>query len=196
LQAGEFHQCLNVGIEDEKIAAEALSSLSFTGPFIAAAPFTTRPQKHWIRERWSELGRQLHDEFGWPMVLLGGPADQQSADEICARAPGATSSLAGRLPLAVSMAVLKRAALVIGVDTGLTHMGPAFARPTIALFGATCPYLHTTCDNTRVLYHKRDCSPCRRQPSCDGAYSCMRDISVDEVVTTAHDLLDGGGPMA
>jgi heptosyltransferase-1 len=193
LQGGAFHQCLNVGNGDDEIAAKTLASLPIVGPFVAAAPFTTRPQKHWIRERWSELASKLHDEFGWPMVLLGGPDDHASAEEICAGAPGAAVSLAGSLPLAVSMAVLKRAALVIGVDTGLTHMGPAFARPTIALFGATCPYLHTSRDNTRVLYHKRDCSPCRRKPTCDGAYTCMREISVNEVVATAHDLLDGGG---
>jgi heptosyltransferase-1 len=196
LEVGEFHQCLKVGNEDETTAAKALESLSIEGPFIAAAPFTTRPQKHWIRERWCDLGRQLHNEFGWPMVLLGGPTDQQSAEEICAGAPGAVASVSGRLPLSVSMAVLKKASLVIGVDTGLTHMGPAFSRPTIALFGATCPYLHTSRDNTRVLYYKRDCSPCNRKPTCGGAYDCMRDISVDEVVATARDLLDGGGTIA
>ncbi len=189
LETGPFHQCLDVGCEDEKQAAEALEALSVNGPFVAVAPFTTRPQKHWFEERWSELGKQLHIELGWPMLLLGGPADQEAAGEICAAAPGVVSSLAGGLSLSASMAVVKRAALVIGVDTGLTHMGPAFARPTVALFGATCPYLHTSRSNTRVLYHKLTCSPCRRKPTCDGAYYCMQDITVGEVVCAAHHVL-------
>ncbi len=191
LETGSFHQCLNIGNEDEIQAAKALETLLVKGPFIAAAPFTTRPQKHWFKERWSDLGKQLKSEFGWPVILLGGPADQPAANEICTAAPDAIFSLAGELSLSASMAVLKRAALVIGVDTGLTHMGPAFARPTIALFGATCPYLRTSRSNTCVIYHKLACSPCRRKPTCDGAYYCMQDITVDEVVGAAHNVLQG-----
>ena len=39
-----------------------------------------------------------------------------------------------------SAALVSRASLVIGVDTGLSHMGWAFSVPVIALFGSTCPY--------------------------------------------------------
>jgi heptosyltransferase-1 len=196
LDTGSFHQSLDVGSEDEEQARKALDAISVAGPFVAAAPFTTRPQKHWLNERWSELGKRLHTEFGWPVVLLGGPADMAAAVGICAAAEGAISSLAGELSLSASMAVLKRADLVVGVDTGLTHMGPAFKRSTIALFGATCPYLHTSRSNTRVIYHKRDCSPCKRSPSCDGAFFCMQDITVDEVVAVAHEMLENGELVA
>ena len=39
-----------------------------------------------------------------------------------------------------SVALVSRASLVIGVDTGLSHMGWASSVPVIALFGSTCPY--------------------------------------------------------
>ncbi len=38
-------------------------------------------------------------------------------------------------------ALVSRASLVIGVDTGLSHMGWVFSVPVIALFGSTCAYL-------------------------------------------------------
>jgi heptosyltransferase-1 len=68
-------------------------------------------------------------------------------------------------------------------------MGIAFNRPTICLFGSTCPYLETTRDNAIVLYHKLDCSPCKRNPTCGGRYDCMRAISVDEVFAVAKRFL-------
>jgi heptosyltransferase-1 len=67
-------------------------------------------------------------------------------------------------------------------------MGIAFNRPSVLLFGSTCPYTETGNANARVLYHPRPCSPCRRRPTCDGAFSCMRDIEVDEVISTLVEL--------
>jgi heptosyltransferase-1 len=68
-------------------------------------------------------------------------------------------------------------------------MGIAFGRPSLLLFGSTCPYLDTTRPNARVLYHRMDCSPCKRKPTCDGAFTCMKSIEVDEVLTAARELL-------
>jgi len=92
-----------------------------------------------------------------------------------------------------SAAVIKNAALMIGVDTGLTHMGTAFMRPTVALFGSTCPYLITASPATRVLYHPFPCSPCRRSPTCSGEFPCMADITVAEVMENSVQLLESAG---
>jgi heptosyltransferase-1 len=67
-------------------------------------------------------------------------------------------------------------------------MGIALRRPTLLLFGATCPYRDTTRADARVLYHARACSPCRRRPTCDGRFDCMRDIGVDEVLRALCEL--------
>jgi heptosyltransferase-1 len=98
-------------------------------------------------------------------------------------------NLAGQLALMQSAAVIKHASLLIGVDTGLTHMGSAFGIPVIALFGATCPYTKTCSPQTVVLYHQYPCSPCRRSPTCDGRFDCMQAITVAEVIQTATSLL-------
>ena len=91
-------------------------------------------------------------------------------------------------------ALIERAKLLIGVDTGLTHMGIAFDRPTLCLFGSTCPYLDTTHDNAQVIYHRLSCSPCKRRPTCDGRFDCMQAISVDEVLQQAARLQAMGEP--
>ena len=71
---------------------------------------------------------------------------------------------------------------MIGVDTGLTHLGTAFKCPTVALFGATCPYLRTPSPKTVVVYNAQACAPCKRKMSCAGRYDCMKAITVEQVL--------------
>jgi heptosyltransferase-1 len=72
------------------------------------------------------------------------------------------------------------------VDTGLTHIGIATQRPTIALFGSTRPYLDTCRPDARVIWLGLECSPCRRTPTCNGAFTCLRNITSGRVVSEAR----------
>jgi heptosyltransferase-1 len=36
-----------------------------------------------------------------------------------------------------------------------------------------------------VLYEKLACSPCRRNPTCDGRFDCMRALEVERVMSEA-----------
>lgn len=160
-------------------AAAMLVTCGVSGRYAVLAAFTTRAQKHWFDERWVELADHLA-RAGLTPVLLGGPSDRTHAQAICQ--PGSRIvDLTGRLSLVESAALVAGAALVVGVDTGLTHMGSAFGIPTVALFGSTRPYLRYHGGPTRVLYHKLPCSPCHRQPSCNGRFDCMRALTVGEV---------------
>jgi heptosyltransferase-1 len=118
-----------------KLAAHGLAS----GGYAVLAPFTTRPQKHWFEDAWQALAPQLIDATGLVPVILGGPADAEAAARIAAADPRIVN-LAGQTRLPEAVAAIAHAALLIGVDTGLTHMGTALARPTVAIFGSTCPY--------------------------------------------------------
>ena len=68
-------------------------------------------------------------------------------------------------------------------------MGIAFSTPTVALFGSTRPYLDTGRANAKVIWLGLDCSPCRRRPTCDGAFTCLRDIRPDRVMAEAREVL-------
>lgn len=120
-------------------------------------------------------------QTGLTPVLLGGSADREAARQIADGVPSIVD-LVGQTSLAEAAALIRHAGAVIGVDTGLTHMGIAFARPTIAIFGSTCPYSVTGRDNARVIWLGLACSPCRRKPTCGGAWTCLRDISAERVL--------------
>lgn len=160
----------------QALAPQAAASPTPTArPVIAFAPFTTRPQKHWVEAHWIELGHLLLAQ-GLQPVILGGPADREAAARIVAAQPGIVS-LAGALKLDESIALIAQAQGLVGVDTGLTHMGSALRIPTVALFGSTRPYREGPTPGTVILYDALPCSPCRRRPTCNGAFTCMTQLT-------------------
>jgi heptosyltransferase I len=189
LAAERFEMAVHYRSEDAAYAEALVRERIAGAPYAVICPFTTRPQKHWLEGRWMELARRLHDQLGLVSVMLGGPGDRGAAFRIQGRTHANLSNLVGQTSLLQAAAVIDRAALLVGVDTGLSHMGIAYGRPSLLLFGSTCPYRSTTRANARVLYHPLPCSPCRRKPTCNGDFTCMKSIEVDEVITAARDLV-------
>ena len=158
--------------------------------YIVICPFTTRPQKHWFTDYWIELCTSLIEQLNYPVILLGGPGDKDAS--LCiTQAMDSTRliNLTGDTSLQVASELIKNSTLLIGVDTGLTHMGHAHNIPTLALFGSTSPYLKTDNPVGKVIYHDFSCSPCKRKPTCEGRFDCMRAITPTEVLTNAIHLM-------
>ena len=124
---------------------------------------------------------------GHQVACLGGPGDREEAVALLDGLP--VLNWVGNYPLGVSAGLVKQAIGVIGVDTGLTHMGIAAGIPTVALFGSTCPYLETGRDNVRVIYHGLACAPCKRSPTCAGRFDCMVGITADEALSAFNELV-------
>jgi len=172
---------------DQNAARKVVARAGVSGDYFVFAPFTTRPQKHWFEQEWGALYARITARYACPVVWLGGPGDRETAGRMVAACGGV--NLVGQTALGVSCAIIAQSRGLIGVDTGLTHVGSCFSVPTLALFGATRPYLtNARTPKTVVLYHPRACSPCRRRPICAGRFDCMRDITVDEIVKTGEAL--------
>lgn len=162
-----------------------MAALGLAPGFIALCPFTTRPQKHWMAEYWPQLAALLPR----PCVIFGGPGDVEPAERIAAQLPATARNLTGRTKLSELPAWLRQAGLVIGVDTGLTHIGVAVHTPVLALFGSTCPYTTGAASPLTVLYDALPCAPCRRNPTCGGRFDCLRGITPQRVADAARQLL-------
>lgn len=170
---------------DASTDARALARLAehglAPGGYAVFAAFTTRPQKHWFDDAWQHLAPLVKQRTGLTPVLLGGPSDRDAAERIVAGAPSIVN-LTGKTGLAESAALIRHAGALIGVDTGLTHMGIAFSVPTVAIFGSTIPYSDTGRRNARVIWLGLSCSPCHRNPSCGGRWTCLRAITAEQVM--------------
>ncbi len=101
-------------------------------PYIAFFHATAGESKKWPRHHWIDTARDLQ-VTGWPILLPWGNA----AEKVEAEAMAAQMSNAQVLPqlsMQEATVLAQRAALVIGVDTGLVHIAAAYETPTIEIY--------------------------------------------------------------
>lgn len=182
-----FTMHIEVTADDKQFAQNSLHERQLDR-FCVVLPFTTRAQKHWPAEHWISLASQLWEKHGLKSLILGGPGDRDNAQAM-SRQCEHLYSLAGDTRIRQAQALIRKATIAIGVDTGLTHMSLAAGIPTVILFGSTRPYLETPGYHSHIIYHALACSPCRRKPTCQGSYHCMGGIRPNEVLQTVKRML-------
>lgn len=91
-------------------------------------------------EELSQLAARIEAD-GLRIVLVGSAAERERADIVAASCRSATN-LAGRTSWGLLAALLERAALYVGHDSGPTHLACALGRPALAVFFGTSPVLN------------------------------------------------------
>ncbi|WDT86467.1 glycosyltransferase family 9 protein [Alteromonas sp. 009811495] len=183
ISAFDYDMCIAVSEDKAKSAQATAATLGLDTPYIAIAPFTTRPQKHWPLTHWQTLIALIRSETTMPIAILGGPKDAAHAEGLTFDNDNVVS-LAGKVSLDESISLINTCFAFVGVDTGLTHVATCYKKPTVALFGSTRPYTQTNSIYTHVLFEDMDCAPCRRRPSCDAKYDCMKNLSPKKVFSS------------
>ena len=90
--------------------------------------------KNWPAERFGSVVSGLAGRARW--LLVEGPADAAATSGL-ARLPSVVH--ARDLPVRILGALLARAGLYVGNDSGVTHVAAAWGAPVLALFGPTDP---------------------------------------------------------
>lgn len=110
------------------------------GRLLALAPAANWIGKTWPADRFAALAQRLTGPRG-PLpgariVLLGGPGDEGAGAAVKdAINPNRLVDLIGAVDPRTAGAVLRRADLFVGNDSGLAHVAAAAGAPTVALFG-------------------------------------------------------------
>jgi heptosyltransferase I len=100
------------------------------GEFVLASPLAGWASKQWPLGHYRALAERLRSELGIPLVLNGAPGAPFA--EI-APAIAHYSGLPGLID------ATRRAAAVLGVDSGPLHLAAALSKPGVAVFGPTDP---------------------------------------------------------
>jgi heptosyltransferase-3 len=119
-------------------AADALVPAG--GLVLAIGPASNWRGKQWRAERFAELARRLTAPAGLlagaRVAVMAAAHERAQAEPLFATLPPARIiDLIGRTDLLTASAVLRRASLFIGNDTGLMHIAAASGVPTLGLFG-------------------------------------------------------------
>jgi lipopolysaccharide heptosyltransferase II len=179
--------------EEEAMGAQVLAETDLPGrsPWVGLSPGAAYgPAKRWEPARFAALGRELQQEFGARLVLLGGSDERPVAELVKERLPGPVADLVGRTSLRQALGVLSQLKLLITNDSGLMHAAAALDVPVVALFGSTDPgATGPFTPRATVIRHLQPCSPCFKR-TCETGYACLTDISVAEVAAAAGSWLE------
>jgi len=145
--------------------------------------------KRWYPERFAQVADALASDFGYRVVLTGGPVEAGIGAEIVSRMQSKPLNMIGKTSLRQLMALLASVNLVITNDSGPMHVAAAFGRPVVAVFGPTD---HTVtsplCSRFALVRKETECAPCLKR-KCPTDHRCMADISVNDVLSAIEGLL-------
>ena len=148
-------------------------------PLVVLSPGTSRRQayKRWPVDRFARLAARLRGRLGAIPLVAWGPGEEGMASGIV-RASGGAAVLSPAIGLRALAALLRRASLFVGADTGPMHLAWGVGCPVVALFGPTDPRLNAPLGEYHVVL--------RGDRTTDA-------ISTDEVFGAARDALERSG---
>ena len=180
----------------EHARAEAALAVAPRAPLIAVSVGTKVQSKDWGRENWRALLRRLAEVYPGHALALCGASEEIEVSEFAAegwkeKSSGPVVNLCGVLTPRESAAVLARAIILVGHDSGPMHLAAAVQTPCVAIFAARnkprvwFPYGR----QHRVVYHRTDCWGCGLETCIVERKKCLTSITVDEVMAQVRVIL-------
>lgn len=186
--------------------ARATEILGGPGAMLAiVTPGAGWATKRWATGRFGELARRMATELGARVAVAWGPGEETLASELMAGA-GASGEITEtfppgpgvyRLPLTSFLemgALIQRARLFVGGDTGPTHLAAALGTPTLSMMGPLDARrngpLGLHCHTIQHAIPRRAPLWANHRQWCDPATSLDK-ITVEEMFAAAKGMWEG-----
>jgi ADP-heptose:LPS heptosyltransferase len=191
-----------VGRVDERLAAAGIDRES---RLIVLHVSAGNPFRRWPASSFAAAAATLASEdASRRIVITSGPSESAAAESVAAEARRLAGNAAARIvrtgefDLAELAALVDRAALFIGGDSGPLHVAATTPTPIVALFGPTLPersmpWRDPAIGAVAVDAGALPCRPCHQRHCVPGDFRCLTAISPTMVVTAAETLLKAEG---
>jgi ADP-heptose:LPS heptosyltransferase/GT2 family glycosyltransferase len=159
------------------------------------------PIKAWPAEKFAEVVRSLQQTHGLPVLLMGHVSEKswlEAVGSACAKdgspAPKLWLGRDGEIPLLA--ALLAKARLYVGHDTGAMHIAAATGRPTVGIFGGGhWPRFRPVGHQVASVVHPLPCFGCNWD--CHfGDAPCVKLIAPADVTRAVDAVLAAGAAQA
>jgi heptosyltransferase I len=154
-------------------------------PVATIIPASAQYKKDWLPERWARVADALQNDFGFRVMIAGGPGDRER--EIARQIVGRTTA---NIEMAMGDSVRRLAWIVggsnllVAPDTGPVHIARALSVPVVGIYGHTNPWRVGPWRAYQDLWVDKYTNegdapdPSNRAPK----WNVMPSITVDEVV--------------
>ncbi len=169
---------------DDQYVEQQMAS-SGANDFMVINPGGGWKTKCWAPENYTELIRRLAGEFSGDILLTGSAEEEPLIGEIIGKAE---SPRVKHFPSTITqfIALVRRAKLFLGGDTGPLHLAAAVRTPVVALYGPTDPARNGPFSAADItLWNRGPIDYTRRTPQA----GYLAGISVDAVRAAIHKRL-------
>lgn len=178
--------------------AEKCKATELVAPFggrsiIACGPGTKMQAKDWGEQNWQELLTLLYARFPkHALALIGAGQDSDASEYAAARWNGPKLNLCGRISPRETAAVLGRASVFLGPDSGPMHLASCIGTPCVIAFSARgLPGIWFPAGRQhQVVYHRTSCHGCGLETCIAEGRRCLTSITVDEMAEAVAKVLD------
>ena len=198
LNVVETHPHISVSADAEEKVSRLLAEKKLAAKnLVLIHPGPSWTVKEWPREQWSQLVAALHAQGYTSIAQLGVGRYMNFGQVAVDTIPGAVS-LVDQLSVEDCFALIGRAKLFVGIDSGLLHIAACTRTPAVAVWGPTSPQFFYA-DAVRKSFVVSDvaCQGCyHRLPrlhwvtGCPHDIQCMKTLSVEKVLRSCRDQLE------
>lgn len=151
------------------------------------------PSKIWPIDRFAQVANRLSEEFQIKVAVIAGPGDVEKGKELIKLINVPCIDACGKTTVSQLASLLRRACLFISNDSGPVHIATACGVPVVVIFGRSQPGLSPQrwgpIGKDDIVLHKDvGCQSCLAH-NCERNFSCLKAISVDEVLASARKAL-------
>ncbi len=149
-------------------------------------------ERRWPLQYFWEVIISVKEDFN--IVLTGTKKEQEYTRQLFEMFDDNSGiyNLAGKLSFNEYLLVMEKAFLIVTGDTGPMHIAYALRKPTVSLFGMSCPeHFGMETEINLILYSNVKCSPCIHEMDstpCGGDNICMQKITPDLVLNSINKL--------
>jgi predicted lipopolysaccharide heptosyltransferase III len=174
---------------DDKAYAEKLLA-GGKRPVVVIHPGRPDSRRAWMADRYAQVADALVAKHGARILFSGVRQEKERVEGVRRGMRQASESLVGASVKQLA-AVMQRADLYIGMDSSPLHLASAVGLPTVSLFSYYSPRAWKPIGDEHIAIRKQlPDHPCNTPTCCQpGDAPCMRNISVDEVLAAAAQLL-------
>jgi ADP-heptose:LPS heptosyltransferase len=179
---GDVHESLAAAPEDSR-------------PLVVLHPGASAPARRWPAQRFACVGDALAAR-GLRVVVTGVAAEAEVVSYVIGGMQAAAEDLCGRLSVSGLIGLLSRCALLVSNDTGPLHVAMAVGTPTVGIYWCgnminAGPFSRRF--NRPAVSWQVTCRTCgvnALAEVCPHGHPPIDDVTVDEVLGHALDLLD------
>ncbi len=174
---------------DRTAALAALQAAGWRGGPLAVVhpgggsnPGMVLEAKRWPPDRYAQIIARLH-RAGYEVALVGAAADRAVVQAVRQHLTVPALDLSERLTFGQLGALLQRASLFLGNDSGTMHLAVAVGTPAVAIFGPSDPRVYGPYCGGQAVWAGVPCSPCFDRgwwATCPHR-RCLTAVTVDQV---------------